>query len=168
MGDDKEQRPEILLPYVDWMESAMRQVVVQAMAHIAAHGFPGEHHFYIEFRTDHEGVVLPEWLRKQYPTTMRIHLRHNYINLLADPASEQFSVGLTFSGVPCTLVVPYAAVTEFTDPFAGLAFQFRPAEAAQPEPAPEPEPPQAEAADQESTPQVVSLDAFRRRTSSKE
>ena len=67
MEDDQEQRPESLLPYDDWIEAAMRQVVAQAMAHVAANGLPGEHHFYITFRTDHPGVVIPPRLRAQYP-----------------------------------------------------------------------------------------------------
>jgi hypothetical protein len=45
MEDDTEPRPESLLPYEDWIESAMRQVVAQAVAYVAENGLPGEHHF---------------------------------------------------------------------------------------------------------------------------
>ena len=30
-------------------------------------GLPGEHHFYLTFRTDHPGAVIPPRLRSQYP-----------------------------------------------------------------------------------------------------
>ena len=66
MEDDQEQRPESLLPYEDWIETAMRQVVAQAITHVAANGLPGDHHFYLTFRTDHPGVVIPPRLRAQY------------------------------------------------------------------------------------------------------
>ena len=167
MENDQEQRPESLLPYEAWMETAMRQVVAQAMQHIEEHGFPGEHHFYITFRTDHPGVQMPEWLRRQYPESMRIHLRHNYVDLRVDPAATQFTVGLSFSGTPCTLIVPFASVTEFVDPFVGLALQLRVTEPEEPA-EPEAEPDLAETPKPTETPQVVSLDAFRRRTPPKE
>ncbi len=172
MENDQEQRPESLLPYEKWMETAMRQVVAQAMQHIAENGFPGEHHFYITFRTGHQGAQMPEWLRRQYPETMRIHLRHNYVDLRVDPGATQFSVGLSFSGTPCTLIVPFTSVTEFVDPFIGLALQLRSGEPeqaveqeAEPEKDQEAEPAPPKLA---GTPQVVSLDAFRRRTPTKE
>jgi hypothetical protein len=45
MAEDKEQQPESLLPYDDWVEAAMRQVVARALAHAVANGLPGEHPF---------------------------------------------------------------------------------------------------------------------------
>ena len=59
MADDKEQQPESLLPYDEWVEEAMRQVVARAITHVSANGLPGEHHFYVTFRTDYPGVVMP-------------------------------------------------------------------------------------------------------------
>ena len=47
MAEDKEQQPESLLPYDEWVEAAMRQVVARAVAHVAANGLPGGHHFYL-------------------------------------------------------------------------------------------------------------------------
>jgi len=40
MEDDTEQRPESLLPYDEWTETAMRQVLVLALTHAAANGLP--------------------------------------------------------------------------------------------------------------------------------
>ena len=47
MAEDKEQQPDSLLPYDEWVEAAMRQVAARAVAYAAANGLPGEHHFYI-------------------------------------------------------------------------------------------------------------------------
>jgi hypothetical protein len=38
---------------------------------------------------------------------------------------DQFSVGLSFGGVPTTLVVPFAAVTEFVDPEVDFSLKFQ-------------------------------------------
>ena len=71
-----------------------------------------------------------------------------------------------FGGVPSHLHIPLAAITAFADPYVGYGLRFR-AEAAPAaaEPAPEPEPTAEEAEEPHAeTPQVVSLDSFRRRT----
>jgi hypothetical protein len=168
MAEDKEQQPESLLPYDEWVEEAMRQVVARAIAHVAANGLPGEHHFYVTFRTDYPGVAMPPRLRTRYPQEMTIVLQHQFWDLKMDEEAELISVGLSFGGVPASLVVPLGAVTGFADPHVQYGLRFRPVpvvqEEEQPEsqaePAPEPE-------KSDETPHVVSLDAFRRRPPTK-
>jgi hypothetical protein len=167
MAEDKEQQPESLLPYDEWVEEAMRQVVARAIAHVAANGLPGEHHFYVTFRTDYPGVVVPPRLRTRYPQEMTIVLQHQFWDLKMDMEAGLISVGLSFGGVPASLVIPLGAVTGFADPHVRYGLRFRPApsvQADEPEPEPEPEP---KAAPEAAAPQVVSLDAFRRRPPSK-
>lgn len=173
MEDDKEPRPESLLPYEDWTEDAMRQVMLRALSHVAAHGLPGDHHFYITFRTDHPGTVVPPRVRVQYPQEMTIVLQHQFWDLSVDEASGMLGVGLSFGGVPASLRIPILAVTAFADPFARFGVRFHtelsPA-AANEEPSSDAEQPQTQAAESEPSeaPQVVSLDAFRRRTPPKD
>lgn len=173
MEDDQEQRPESLLPYEEWIETALRQVVAQAITHVGAHGLPGAHHFYLTFRTDHPGVVMPARLRTQYPQEMTIVLQHQFWDLKYDAETATITVGLSFGGIPSTLVIPLDAVIGFADPHIRYGLRFHPqlpeaAEAAAPEPEAPPAPPEAEAPEDEQpseeAPQVVSLDAFRRRT----
>jgi uncharacterized protein len=166
MEDDTEQRPESLLPYDDWIEAAMRQVVVQAVEYAAANGLPGEHHFYLTFRTDHPGVVIPPRLRAQYPQEMTIVLQHQFWDLKMDTEAGLISVGLSFGGVPASLAVPLAAVTGFADPHVRYGLRFRPNDTTEAAAAPEPE--TVEPGTSDATPQVVSLEAFRRRPPSKE
>jgi hypothetical protein len=171
MEDDGAQRPESLLPYDEWTEEALRHVVAKAIAYVAENGLPGQHHFYITFRTDHPGVVIPPRLRTQYPHEMTIVLQHQFWDLRMDDAAGLVSVGLSFGGIASTLVIPLSAITAFADPQVryGLRFQV-----SVPEPKTEEEAPLAEANTAESdaapadTPQVVSLDAFRRRTPPKD
>jgi hypothetical protein len=173
-GQNGGDRPESLLPYDDWTEQALRHVIRSALAHAARHGLPGEHHFYLTFRTDHPGVVIPQRLRAQYPQEMTIVLQHQFWDLAVDEDAGTMSVGLSFGGVPSTLVIPLAAITAFADPYVRYGLRFR-AEAQEPEAAPAeapvPAPPGATEAtpgEKPQTPQVVSLDAFRRRTPPKE
>jgi uncharacterized protein len=168
MEDDTEQRPESLLPYEDWIETAMRQVVAQAVAYAAVNGLPGEHHFYLTFRTDHPGVIIPPRLRAQYPQEMTIVLQHQFWDLKMDTEAGVISVGLSFGGVPASLVIPLGAVTGFADPHVRYGLRFR--AAAEPELVDEPTEPEAVQSEPkpDATPQVVSLDAFRRRPPSKE
>lgn len=161
MNDDA-QPPESLLPYDRWTEEALREVVARALEHAAANGLPGEHHFYITFRTDHPEVEMPGHLRARYPQEMTIVLQHRFWDLAVDRAQQRFQVGLSFGGVPSLLVIPLAALTAFADPHIryGLRFQQTAAEETPAEP-PLPEFPDVP---EEATPaQVVSLEAFRRR-----
>jgi len=171
MEDDTEQRPESLLPYDEWTETAMRQVLVQALTYAAANGLPGEHHFYVTFRTDHPGVVIPPRLRAQYPQEMTIVLQHQFWDLKMDTEAGLLSVGLSFGGVPASLAIPLSAVTGFADPYVrfGLRFQATSVpDIAEEEPEAEDEITETDAEKPDVAPQVVSLDAFRRRTPSKE
>jgi uncharacterized protein len=166
MEDDTEPRPESLLPYEDWIETAMRQVVAQAVAHVAENGLPGEHHFYLTFRTDHPGVVVPPRLRAQYPQEMTIVLQHQFWDLKMDTEAGLITVGLSFGGVPASLAIPLDAVTGFADPHVRYGLRFRVGTV--PDVAEEPEPQASEAEKPDAAPQVVSLDQFRRRPPSKE
>lgn len=161
------ERPESLLPYEEWTEQALRHVMVQAFRYAAANGLPGEHHFYVTFRTDDPRTVIPARLKAQYPTEMTIVLQHQFWDLAVDDATGIVSVGLSFGGVPSTLRIPLDAITAFADPHIRYGLRFRPVAAPEPEPAPEPDPAPAPETPAEA-PQVVSLDAFRRRTPPKE
>jgi hypothetical protein len=169
MEDEPNGPVESLLPYEEWMEHALRHVMVRALAHVAEHGLPGGHHFYVTFRTDHPGVSIPARLKAQYPEEMTIVLQHQFWDLVVDEAAGLMSVGLSFGGVPSMLRIPFAAISAFADPYVRHGMRFSVAEAAaeeeeepppslpEPEPTPEPEETPSE------VPQVVSLDAFRRR-----
>src|SRR3712207_349692 len=113
-GSPMEQ--ESLLPYARWAEEAMRAVVADALAYTAEHGLPGEHHFYLTFRTDLPGVSIPGHLKARYPQEMTIVLQHRFWDLKLDREAGIFSVGLSFGGVPATLTVPLRALTAFADP----------------------------------------------------
>ena len=171
------QAPESLLPYDLWTEEALRQVVVMAIAYAAENGLPGEHHFFVSFRTDAKGVSVPPRLLAQYPSEMTIVLQHQFWDLKLDDAGQSFSVGLSFGGIPSQLVVPLVAITGFADPHVQFGLRFRAPEehaandSESDNPADEPEAAVAEAEIGEPVEvenQVVSLDAFRKRPPAKD
>ena len=165
MEDDKQQPPESLLPYTTWIEEALRQVVARAVEHVAVNGLPGAHHFYLTFRTDHPGTVIPNHLRERYPKEMTIVLQHQFWDLKYVAETRVINVGLSFGGIPSTLTIPLDALAAFADPHVGHALRFSPImPATEPEPVVEAEADAAPDTPKEEEHQVVSLDAFRRRS----
>jgi hypothetical protein len=146
------------------VEAAMRGVVRESLARTAASGLPGTHHFYISFRTHFPGVRLPDYLVGQYPDDMTIVIEHQFWDLEVE--EDHFAVTLSFQSKPERLVIPFEAITAFTDPSVKFALQFQ----AQPEDAAEvPEPVEPAAKAKPAKPgagksgEVVTLDAFRKK-----
>lgn len=144
--------PEI--DYPTRIQEALRALVRDLLAEVAAEGLPGEHHFYLTFRTAAEGVELSPRLARRYPEEMTVVLQHQFGELAVDERS--FGVTLRFDGAPERLVVPFAALTAFADPVAEFALRWPAADEERPEAAPRAEPEEGPGAD------VVSLDAFRK------
>ena len=156
------------LNYPQFVQSALKGVMHRALALAAESGLPGDHHFYISFRTTHPEVRLPPRLRKQYPEKMTIVLQHQFHGLAVDEIG--FVVALSFDGLLVEgIAVPFDAVTAFADPSAGFALRFDPADAreAAPEAAPgaleaDRPPDKAPAAEEEGGATVVAVDFARR------
>ncbi len=155
------------LPYDRWIEDAFREVIKRALRHAEKQGLPGEHHFYITFRTGEDGVRLSKPLRAQYPETMTIVLQHQYQELVVH--DDMFSVTLRFNGKPERLRVPFHTVTAFNDPSVNFGIQLRAADAANmddaaPAEAPEKKDESAVATeDKAAGEKVVALDTFRKK-----
>jgi uncharacterized protein len=110
------------LDYPTIVQDALRDVVRRVLAQVAEHGLPGEHHFFIAFKTDHPGVVVPRFMRDLYPDQTKIVLQHQFWDLAVD--SELFSVTLSFNGQRQRLTIPFAALTVFVDPAAEFMLRF--------------------------------------------
>ena len=124
-----------LIRYDLLVQDALKSVVRKVLGEAGRDGLPGEHHFYISFRTDFPGVRLSSRLREKYPQEMTIVLQHQFWDLAA--TEHAIEVGLSFSGVPERLLIPFDALTGFFDPSVqfGLKFEVQGA-AAEEEPAP--------------------------------
>ena len=106
---------------------ALRGVLKRVLSDAAAHGLPGEHHFFITFLSTAEGVKLSPRLLAQYPDEMTIILQHQFWDLAVH--DDRFEVGLSFGGIPERLVVPFAAIKSFFDPSVQFGLQFETLEA---------------------------------------
>jgi uncharacterized protein len=152
-----------LFDYPQMVETALRGVVREALARTASEGLRGAHHFYVSFRTDVPGVVLPNYLLDKYPEEMTIVLQHQFWGL--EVRDQEFFVTVSFQNRPEQLTIPFAAVTSFADPSVKFGLQFE-VQAAKPRDtaalpakvsaAEAPKPPRQAA-------EIVTLDKFRKK-----
>ncbi len=167
------------IDYDQMVQQALLDVVRKLLGETAKHGLPGNHHFYIAFKTDFPGVSIPGHLKAKHPEEMTIVLQNQFWDL--EVQENQFSVGLSFNQKLETLVIPFAAVTGFLDPSVefGLQFQHQTdadetasadttgTEEEASDPVPDHEAPNGDDATtpeaEDDTPNVVTLDAFRKK-----
>jgi hypothetical protein len=112
------------LGYDRIVERQLRGVAREVLAQVAGQGLPGEHHFYISFRTDHPGVSIGTNLRAQFPHEITIVLQHQFWGL--EVGEDAFEVTLSFSGKHERLHVPFEALVSFSDPSVKFGLQFEP------------------------------------------
>src|SRR5947209_17050389 len=118
-----DETPESLIPYDEIVQDALRAVVGRVLREVESTGvLPGEHHFYITFKTRMPGVSIPKHLLERFPDEMTIVIQHRFWDLRVE--EDSFSVGLSFGGVPSSLHVPFNAVTQFHDPAVEFALTF--------------------------------------------
>src|SRR5690349_22587811 len=119
-----DETPESLIPYDEIVQDALRAVVGRVLGEVErSGGLPGDHHFYITFKTRAPGVSIPKHLMERFPDEMTIVIQHRFWDLKVE--EDDFTVGLSFGGVPATLHIPFAAVTQFHDPAVEFALTFQ-------------------------------------------
>ncbi len=151
------------------VDEALRGVVRRALRQVAQHGLPGNHHFYITFKTRADGVSIPPYLLEKYADEMTIVLQFQFWDLEIE--EELFTVSLSFNDVRERLVIPFAAITGFADPSVKFGLQFQTLDESELEDMDLPEMSDDEAAEElpendgntEAMGQVVSLDNFRKK-----
>jgi len=117
--------PDSLIPYDEIVQEALRAVVGRVLGQIEAGGgeLPGNHHFYITFKTGAPGVSIPPHLKERFADEMTIVLQNKFWDLSVGP--DGFSVGLSFNQIPAKLDIPFAAITAFVDPAVDFGLQFQ-------------------------------------------
>jgi hypothetical protein len=121
---------------------------------------PGNHHFYIRFRTDHPKVSVPGFLKERHPEEVMIVIQYQFWNLKV--SSDGFSVDLSFNGVRETLSVSFSALTAFVDPSVKFALQFTPSfDSGEPTPAGSEK--IFTKSDTEEDGKIISFDSFRKK-----
>lgn len=118
--------PKDFLRYDKMVERALRNVVKESVEEVIEHGLINDHHFYITFLTDYQGVEIPDYLMERYPGEMTIVLQYQFHDLEVN--DEFMAVTLSFNNVPEKLKIPLASITIFADPSVNFALQFQPVE----------------------------------------
>ncbi len=111
-----------LIRYDLLVQEALKGVVRKVLINAGKEGLPGDHHFYISFRTDFPGVRLSQRMREKYPEEMTIVLQHQFWDL--GITEHTFEVGLSFSGIPERLLIPFDALVGFFDPSVQFGLKF--------------------------------------------
>jgi hypothetical protein len=116
--------PDSLIPYDEIVQEALRAVVGRVLGEVQSSGvLPGEHHFYITFKTGAVGVDIPRHLTERFPDEMTIVIQNRFWDLKV--GADGFEVGLSFNQSPAKLSIPFAAITGFVDPAVNFALQFQ-------------------------------------------
>lgn len=120
-----ETPPDSLIPYDEIVQEALRAVVGRVLGQVEASGatLPGNHHFYITFKTGAPGVDIPADLKARFPDEMTIVLQNKFWDL--GVRDDGFTVSLSFNQVPARLDIPFAAITAFVDPAVDFGLQFQ-------------------------------------------
>jgi hypothetical protein len=112
------------LGYDKIVERQLRGVAREVLTQVAAQGLPGDHHFYISFRTDHPDTSVGANLKAQFPHEITIVLQHQFWGL--EITENAFEVTLSFGGKHERLHVPFEALVSFSDPSVKFGLQFEP------------------------------------------
>jgi len=117
--------PDSLIPYDEIVQEALRAVVGRVLGQVEAGGgtLPGNHHFYITFKTGAVGVEIPADLKERFPDEMTIVLQNKFSDLAV--GEDGFGVRLSFNQVPTSLQIPFSAITAFVDPAVDFGLQFQ-------------------------------------------
>ncbi len=116
------------------VQQALKGVIRRVLTDVLRDGLPGDHHFFISFRTHAPNVRLSQRLRDKYPEEMTIVLQHQFWDL--GVTEHAFEVGLSFSGIPERLLIPFDAMTGFYDPSVQFGLKFEVADNEDEMPAP--------------------------------
>jgi hypothetical protein len=117
-----EEQPEDLIRYDILTQDALRNVIRKVLEEVATTGLPGEHHFFITFRTDHPGVRLSARMRERYPEEMTIVIQHSFWDLTV--SENHFEIDLSFDDILERLRIPFASLRGFFDPHVKFGVQF--------------------------------------------
>lgn len=159
------------LRYDVWIEDALRTVIKRTISYVSENGLPGEHHFYITFRTTDDKVIMPDYLRADHPEEMTIVLQYQYDSLDVD--DDAIYATLRFNGKPETMIIPLSSIVSFADPSVNFGLQLKVANLD--DDADDLDPAEAQDLDadqsaedtkkdgEQTTGEVITLDAFRKK-----
>ena len=111
-----------IINYKKIMHSASLGAIRDILADVSQNGLPGEHHFYITFDMENDGVETSYSLKEQYPAEMTIVIQNWYDGFIV--TDEEFSITLNFGNSRETMKIPFSAIKSFVDPSVEFGLSF--------------------------------------------
>lgn len=90
---------------------SMYGLIKECFQHISGNANPI--HIILSFFTYFPKVVLPEYLKKEYPKIITIVLQHQFKNLTID--NDSIKITLTFKGVDENVSIPFNSIASYFD-----------------------------------------------------
>jgi len=108
--------------YAQMMQKAMQGLMIDVLKKTSINGLPGNHHYFISFKTKSEGVKVADWIKERYPEEMTIVIQHWFDNLNVN--DKCFSITLNFGDNPENLTIPWDSILTFVDPSVEFGLRF--------------------------------------------
>ena len=108
--------------YQKLLNDSMISIIKKVLNVISKEGLLADHHFYITFDITAKGVVIPLFLITKDSNEVTIVIQHLFTDLEVN--QHGFSLYLSFKGKFEKLVIPFKAITYFTDPSMNFALKF--------------------------------------------
>ena len=148
--------------YAQMMQKAMQGLMIDVLKKTSINGLPGNHHYFISFKTKSEGVKVADWIKERYPEEMTIVIQHWFDNL--DVNDKCFSITLNFGDNPENLTIPWDSILTFVDPSVEFGLRFEGEENKDKDIHEEiPESNMIEIEEEDNIAEIVNLDNFRKK-----
>ena len=148
--------------YAQMMQKAMQGLMIDVLKKTSINGLPGNHHYFISFKTKSEGVKVADWIKERYPEEMTIVIQHWFDNL--DVNDKCFSITLNFGDNPENLIIPWDSILTFVDPSVEFGLRFESEENKDNDIHEEiPESNMIEIEEEDNIAEIVNLDNFRKK-----
>ena len=148
--------------YAQMMQKAMQGLMINVLKKTSINGLPGNHHYFISFKTKSEGVKVADWIKERYPEEMTIVIQHWFDNL--DVNDKCFSITLNFGDNPENLTIPWDSILTFVDPSVEFGLRFEGEENKDNDIHEEiPESNMIEIEEEDNIAEIVNLDNFRKK-----
>ena len=148
--------------YAQMMQKAMQGLMIDVLKKTSINGLPGNHHYFISFKTKSEGVIVADWIKERYPEEMTIVIQHWFDNL--DVNDTCFSITLNFGDNPESLTIPWDSILTFVDPSVEFGLRFEGEENKDNDTHEEiPESNMVVIEEEDNVAEIVNLDSFRKK-----
>ncbi len=112
------------LDYETLIEKELMNVAKRVLEEVNEHGIKDPHAIYITFSTQYSGVIMPTYLREEYPSEMTIILQYQFWELKVH--KHDFSIILSFNEQEEELTIPFSSLINISDPSCNFGLGFNP------------------------------------------